>query len=136
MGAKMNGSASGRMSGPQVSATSSAARASSATPVSRHRTSFGEAPRLKKDFAEQRATSREVTESMLDSVYALQLSSRRAARAPSISGVTKVPLKTSAFRKMDLDSGDLPPIGSSPISRIPFGNNQLATGRRPGSASS
>eukprot|EP00746_Dinoflagellata_sp_MGD_P103699 gnl/MRDRNA2_/MRDRNA2_42966_c0_seq1.p1 gnl/MRDRNA2_/MRDRNA2_42966_c0~~gnl/MRDRNA2_/MRDRNA2_42966_c0_seq1.p1 ORF type:complete len:300 (+),score=33.32 gnl/MRDRNA2_/MRDRNA2_42966_c0_seq1:45-944(+) len=132
-----------KMSGPQVSAASSAIRALSAIPASRHRTGFNEAAKLKKDSPEQRAPPIEMTEAMVESVYATQLGSRRAARALSNGSVSKVLGKSpSPFRRLDIDPLDLPPIGSSLNSRIPSRNNQYMIGsigpephgRRPGSS--
>lgn len=141
---KVAGGGNARMGGPQVSASSSAVRASSATPVKassevgaslatmvgRYGTNFGEVlpsnDRRKaasavgernKDFAELRVPHRQATECMVDSIY------RRAARAQSLTA--KVPLKTpSPVRRMDLDTFDLPPIGSSPNPRIRRGSDQ------------
>lgn len=129
--AETHARSSAKISGPQVSANSPALRASSATPVGRHRTGFRESAKLTKDSAEERATSTEVTEAMMESVYATQLRSRRASRAPSNGTVSKglaYAKNPSPFRRLDLDAFDLPPIGSSPNSRIPSSNNQYMTG--------
>lgn len=100
---------------PQESATSSASRASSATPVGRHGTPLGGAARVKKDSEEHRCPRRRMTESMVDSMYALSSQSEQAV-------ATKVPFKTLLpFHRSDRDSLDLPPIGSSPTQKIKHG---------------
>jgi len=169
---KVTGGRNAKMGGPQVSASSSAVRASSATPVKtssgrypfktssevgaslatmvgRHGKNFGEVlssnkcrraasavGERKKDFAEQRVPHRQETEWMLDSMY------RRAAWAQSLA--TKVPLKTpSPVRRMDLDTFDLPEIGSQANKRTGRGSDQQMHeqlgrdlfSRRPGSSS-
>jgi len=129
-----------KMSGPQAPSTSSAVRASSTTSAGRHG-----ATKAKKSSAEPvcRPPHKRVTEDMVDSMYALSSlhgSSRMVAQTQSLA--TKVPLKTpSPFRRLDLESCDLPPIGS-PDQRIPCGITRQMdeplgrqpSVRRPGSA--
>jgi len=116
-GVKMS-EGSAKMSGPQVPPTSSAVRAS---------TAVGGVTRAKKDSAEQRSPHRQITEGMIDSLYAhssLEMGSHIMGRKQS--AVTKSPSKApSPFRRLNVESLDLPPIGPSPKHRIKSGTHRL-----------